>query len=178
MLDCPFTRFFAWVGRSGIFQFLYFFYQMSKNSKLHKHFMKDLVVHISLQALFLRLYFGKFLQKQLPRVISYCFHRVFSPFNKRAIPYMGVTGNSALCCSMECIKPHARLSNVTISQGTSLTIHWTTEGAVASNALIWYRSFIEWMKNMVNEMTLEIVFEEFCQNKDAKRYIRWNTLLV
>ena len=65
MLDCPFTRFFAWVGRLGFF-FL-------ERPKLHKHFKNNQVVKqaSSLQSLFLRLYFGNILQKQFPRVISF-----------------------------------------------------------------------------------------------------------
>ena len=61
---------------------------MSKNAlpKLHKHFMKDLFVkqaryfmlYISLQALFLHLYFGKILPKLFPRVISFTIFFVHS----------------------------------------------------------------------------------------------------
>ena len=59
---------------------------MSKNAlpKLHKHFMKDPFVKqaryfiFSLQALFLRLYFGKILQQIFPRVISFAMFFVHS----------------------------------------------------------------------------------------------------
>ena len=67
---------------------LFCFFEMSKNAllKLHKHFMKDLfvkqaryfILYISLQALFLHLYFYKILPKLIPRVISFSMFFVHS----------------------------------------------------------------------------------------------------
>ena len=77
MLDCPFTPFFAWVGRSDLFPFFSFSRcQRTPKTALTFHERSScqaskvllIILYISL---FLRLYFGKFLQKQFPRVISF-----------------------------------------------------------------------------------------------------------
>ena len=78
MLDCPFTPFFAWVGRSDLFPFFSFSRcQRTPKTALTFHERSScqaskvlIILYILLQSLFLRLYFGKFLQKQFTRVIS------------------------------------------------------------------------------------------------------------
>ena len=57
------------------------------------------LTHLASSAL-LRLNLGKILQKTIYE--NHFIHHVFCLFNKRAIPYKGITGNSALCCSMDC----------------------------------------------------------------------------
>ena len=86
---------------------------VKERPKLHNHFMADqlsnkqginhLILYISLQALFLRLYFGKFLQKQFPRVISFTMFFVRSINERYHIWALLVTAPSVVQWSVRMI---------------------------------------------------------------------------
>ena len=98
----------------------------------------------------------------IPRGYSlFNFHHTSSERNGDSLA--SIIARTLVLVAQTCIAyymPVYSLSDVPISQGTSLTQFIEQQRALLSNALIWYRSFCE--------RTNRVCKRIFCQNKDAK----------